>query len=294
MKKATVIFNKKSGKERKNRVEYQIIEQLTGIGYDVEVLYTPPEGARSLASEKAQDSDLIVSAGGDGTIGEIIGGIVESGGNPLLSILPAGTVNDYARTLGMTLDLEEAVKGLSRTQKIVEADVVNYNDKYAGYLVAVGDFMESFTRVSSETKNRYGNLAYLYKGLQALINMKTYEVNIEMDEEEILSTSLLTIIANSSSVGSFDRLIPEARLDDGFLHVLNITESNPKEILEIIYLAVRGRIAEHKNVRYARTRSLKLMTDRIKVMDVDGDGHPFEQSDIKLLPGRIKVSLPGE
>lgn len=294
MKNAAVIFNKKSGRKKKNPVEYRIIEQLTGIGYDVEILYTPAEGARSLAAQAAKNSDLIVSAGGDGTIGEIIGGIVESGKNPSLSILPAGTVNDYARALGISLDLDEAVKGLAETQKIIEADVVKYNDAYAGYLVALGDFMESFTRVSSETKNRYGKLAYLYKGIKALMTMKTYEVKIEMDNADISSASLLTIVANASSVGSFDRLIPKARLDDGFLHVLNITESNPKEILEIIYLALRGRIAEHENVHYAKTRALKVMTEGIEVMDVDGDGHPFEPLDMKLLPGRIKISLPGE
>lgn len=294
MKKAAVIFNKKSGRTKNRPMEYGIIEQLTAIGCDVEILYTPPEGARKLAEKKAGDSDLIVAAGGDGTIGEVIGGITESGYKPLLSILPAGTVNDYARTLGIPLDLKDTVRGLSEKQRIIEADVIRYNDQYAGYLIALGDFMESFTRVKSETKNRFGSLAYLYNGIQALITMKPYDIRITMGDEEITERSLLTIVANSSSVGSFESLLPEASLDDGFLHILNITESSPAEILEIIWLTVRGRISEHKNVRYIKTGRLKIEADRLSVMDVDGDPHPFEPLDISLLKGRIRVSIPGK
>lgn len=292
MKKAAVIFNEKSGRTKKHPVEYQIIEQLTDLGYEAKILYTPSTGARTLALQNAKECDLIVSIGGDGTIGEIIGGITESGGNPLLTILPAGTVNDYARTLGLPLDLEEAVEALSRPQKIVEADVVRYNDKYAGYLIALGDFMESFTRVRSETKNRYGTLAYLYKGIRGLMTMKPYDIKIKTTEEQITASSLATIVANASSVGSFSRLLPDAALDDGALHVLNIGESNTKDILEIIWLAMKGRIAEHKNVRYIKSRQLKITADGLEVMNVDGDTHPFEPLDIKLVPGRIRISIP--
>src|SRR5699024_7317698 len=81
---------------------------------------------------------------------------------------------------------------------------------------------------------------------------------------------------------------------DGFLHILNITESSPAEILEIIWLTVRGRISEHKNVRYIKTGRLKIEADRLSVMDVDGDPHPFEPLDISLLKGRVRVSIPGK
>ncbi|KKK32929.1 hypothetical protein WN59_12845 [Salinicoccus sediminis] len=292
MKKAAVIFNKKSGRTKDRPMEYEIIEQLGSAGYDVEILYTPPEGARQLAKEKAAGSDLIVAAGGDGTIGEVIGGITESGCKPLLSVLPAGTVNDYARTLGLPLDLNDTISALSEKQRTIEADVIRYNDQYAGYLIALGDFMESFTRVKSETKNRFGSIAYLHTGIRALVTMKPYEVRITLADEEIMEQSLLTIVANASSVGSFERLLPEASLDDGNLHVLNIRESSPKEILEIIWLALKNRITEHKNVRYLKTEWLKVEADRLSVMDVDGDPYPFEPLDISLLKGRVRVSIP--
>lgn len=292
MKKASVIFNKKSGKKRKYPAEYNIIEQLTRIGYDVEILYTPSTGARLIAAEAARYSDLIVASGGDGTIGEVIGGIAESGGNPLLSILPAGTVNDYARALGIPLNLQEAVESLSSPQEIIEADVVAYNDRHAGYLIALGDFMESFTKVASESKKQYGKLAYLNKGIRALAKMKPYEIRIKHDGGEISATTLATIVSSAPSVGSFNSLIPQAELDDGLLHVLNIAESNPKEILEIIYLAARGRITEHKNIRYIRSSHLEIVTDRLEMMNIDGDAFPFEPLDVRLIPGRVRISRP--
>lgn len=292
MKKASVIFNRKSGRKKKQPVEYRIIDQLTRIGYDVDILYTESDGGKSLARRIAPKSDRIVAVGGDGTVGAVIGGIIESGAAPELSILPAGTVNDYARTLGIPLDLEEAVQTLSKPQRIIEADVVKYNDAYAAYLIALGDFMESFTRVRSETKNRYGTLAYLYKGIRGLMSMKPYDIKIETEEEQITASSLATIVANASSVGSFSRLLPDAALDDGALHVLNIKDSNTKDILEIIWLAMKGRIAEHKNVRYIKSRQLKITADRLEVMNVDGDAHPFGPLGIKLVPGRIRISIP--
>ncbi|WP_411842527.1 diacylglycerol/lipid kinase family protein [Salinicoccus sp. HZC-1] len=294
MKKASVIFNRKSGRKKKYPVEYRIIDQLTRTGYDVEILYTESDGGKSLARRIAPKSDRIVAVGGDGTIGEVIGGIVESGAAPELSILPAGTVNDYARTLGISLNLEGAVKNLSKPQRIIEADVVKYNDVHAAYLIALGDFMESFTQVTSSRKNRYGTLAYLRAGLQALLTMKTYNVKIETGNEEITASSLLTIVANASSVGSFSKLLPKAKLDDHRLHILNVEASNPKEIIEIIALALRGRIAEHKRVRYIQARQVKINTDRLEVMDVDGDSYPFEPLDIELLPARIRLSIPVE
>src|SRR5699024_2277083 len=106
--------------------------------------------------------------------------------------------------------------------------------------------------------------------------------------------SLLTIVANSSSVGSFESLLPEASLDDGFLHILNITESSPAEILEIIWLTVRGRISEHKNVRYIKTGRLQIEADRLSVMDVDVDPPACEWHDVSLQKRRIHVSIAGK
>ncbi|MHC0551842.1 diacylglycerol/lipid kinase family protein [Salinicoccus sp. CNSTN-B1] len=120
------------------------------------------------------------------------------------------------------------------------------NDRHIAYLIALGDFMESFTRVGSTAKNRFGIFAYLYAGLRALVTMKTYRVKIETESEKVMSDSILTIVANTSSVGSFEKLLPHASIDDRHLHILNITPSNPKAIIEIIIAAFRGRLLSTK------------------------------------------------
>lgn len=292
MKKAALIINRKSGKKKKPPVEYGVLRALHGQNYEVEVLYTDGSDAKELAMEASRYAELIVSSGGDGTIGEIMDGMVECRSEAALSILPAGTVNDYTRALGLPLDMNEAIRNLSKPQKTIEADVIRFNGRHAAYLIALGDFMESFTGVSSKVKNRFGILAYLYAGLYALFTMKNYRVKIEADEEKVMSDSILTIVANTSSVGSFDRLLPEARIDDNHLHVINIVPSTPKEIVEIIIAAFRGRLTEHSNVHYMRTKKLFLDTDRLEVMDIDGDAEDFSAMDIEVVPACIRINVP--
>ncbi|GAB3058697.1 diacylglycerol/lipid kinase family protein [Salinicoccus sesuvii] len=292
MKTAAVIINKSSGKKKKPPIEYGVLSNLHAQGYDVKLLYTDGSDAKELAKEVSDYADLIVSAGGDGTIGEIIDGMVECGSDSVLSILPAGTVNDYVRALGLPLDMNAAIESLSGPQKEIKADVIKFNDRHAAYLIALGDFMESFTKVSSKVKNRFGILAYLYAGLRALLTMKKYRVKIEAPEETVMSDSILTIVANTSSVGSFTRLLHEARVNDHHLHVLNIAPSNPKEIVQIVLGALRGNIADHKNVQYIRTKKLTLDTDRLQVMDIDGDADTFTAMDIEIVPGCIKLNVP--
>ncbi|TVT27803.1 diacylglycerol kinase family lipid kinase [Salinicoccus cyprini] len=292
MKQAAVIINKKSGKKKKPPIEYGVLRNLHAQGYDVKLLYTDGSDAKDLAKEVSDYADLIVSAGGDGTLGEIIDGMVECGSCSSLSILPAGTVNDYVRALGLPLDMNEAIENLSSPQKEMDIDVIRFNDRHAAYLIALGDFMESFTKVSSKVKNRFGIFAYLYAGLRALFTMKKYRVEIDTAEEKVMEDSILTIVSNTSSVGSFARLLPEARVDDHHLHILNITPSGPMEIVEIIIAALRGTIARHKNVHYMRTQKLTLDTDRLEVMDIDGDAQPFESMNIELVPACIRINVP--
>ncbi|GAA3721045.1 diacylglycerol kinase family lipid kinase [Salinicoccus jeotgali] len=291
MKKAAVIINRNSGKKKKPPIEYRVLDALNSQGYKVDIHYTDGSDAKEIAMA-ASDVDLIVSAGGDGTIGEIIDGMVESGSDAPLSILPAGTVNDYTRALGLPLDMDTAINNLKSPQKTIEADVMKGNDRHIAYLIALGDFMESFTRVGSTAKNRFGIFAYLYAGLRALVTMKTYRVKIETESEKVMSDSILTIVANTSSVGSFEKLLPHASIDDRHLHILNITPSNPKAIIEIIIAAFRGTIAEHENVHYMKAETLHLDTDRLETMDIDGDPHEFEAMDIRLLQGCLRVNVP--
>ncbi|MHC0551841.1 diacylglycerol/lipid kinase family protein [Salinicoccus sp. CNSTN-B1] len=117
MKKAAVIINRNSGKKKKPPIEYRVLDALNSQGYKVDIHYTDGSDAKEIAMA-ASDVDLIVSAGGDGTIGEIIDGMVESGSDAPLSILPAGTVNDYTRALGLPLDMDTAINNLKSPRRL--------------------------------------------------------------------------------------------------------------------------------------------------------------------------------
>lgn len=292
MMKVTLIINKISGKSRKHGVEYKIVKRLSETGYDTDIKYTDGSSSARLAAEASKTSGLIVAVGGDGTIGEVINGIVRSGEDPELYIIPAGTVNDYSRVLGLPLDMDVSAQNLSLPYETVEADVLRINDFNASYLAAFGDFMESFTCVSSETKNKLGRFSYLTAGFRALITMKPFKVFLETENEKLESESLFTVAANISSVGSIKNLVPEAEIDDGFLHILNIEPVNAKEIMEVIILALSGKITEHEKVHYIKTGEVKMKTSGLKCMNIDGDAHPYAPVKLEILPKRIKIRIP--
>ncbi|WP_245541930.1 diacylglycerol/lipid kinase family protein [Salinicoccus albus] len=290
--KATIIINKISGKTRKYGVEYKLIKHLSDSGYDTDITYTNASGSVPLAAEASKTSDLIVAVGGDGTIGEIINGIMQSGKNPELYIVPAGTVNDYSRAFGLPLDMDTAAQNLSLPYDTIAADVLKINDFNAAYLAAFGDFMTAFTAVSSKTKNSLGRLAYIRAGIRALIKMKPFKVRIETADETIESDSLFTTASSISSVGSIKNLIPDAEIDDGCLHVLNIEPANMKEIITIICLAMRGEITKHEKVKYIQTKRMKIETTGQTRMNIDGDGHPYAPLNLEVLPQRLKLRVP--
>ena len=130
MKKAVIIYNKKSGRTRKNTLEFEVVQKLTSLGYAVRVEYTASTGAKPIIERYKDNCDLYVIIGGDGTIGQAVSGLVKNRLSVPVSIIPKGTVNDFARVLGIPLSPHKAVQNFTG-EKMVKADIIRRNDDYA-------------------------------------------------------------------------------------------------------------------------------------------------------------------
>ena len=288
MKKALAIINKKAGQRRNGSLEEQLIRQLNAQNFEVMIKYTPEDGAEGLTRRYARGKDLIIIAGGDGTIGEVIKGMCLEELQIPIGIIPTGTVNDLARVHKIPLDAKKAI-GRIDAENTYSSDMIKMNDTYAGYLIALGSFMTAFAKIGSGMKSKIGRFAYLFAGINMLLKLKKYKVNIKTDNEEFETDAHLTIVTTMSSVGSLTRLIENAEIDDGLLHIINIEPVNLVEAVHIIFLAVTGKIADHPKVNYLISENVEISAIGLKDMNIDGDLHDYADASITVMKRRITL-----
>lgn len=264
---------------KKARLEEALIRNLKSQNYEPVIKYTEPTGFENILAAHAASIDLIVAAGGDGTISELVSILGKHNINLPVAVIPAGTVNDFARANNIPLNPILAAKELDTT-RTKTIDTIKINDTYAGYMVAFGNFMTSFAKVNSSVKNKVGRIAYLIKGIETLIKLNPYRVSIKIDKLEMETDSVFTLVSKISSVGSVEKLLPEARPDDGLLHILNIEPINIKDIVQLIYMAFTGNITNHRKVMYLTADQVEIQTSDLKEMNIDGDLYDYK--DVKV------------
>lgn len=289
MKQALIIINKTAGMGKKAQLEEALIRNLKSQNYEPVIKYTEPTGFEHVILEHASYIDLIVAAGGDGTISELVSILGKHDINIPVSIIPAGTVNDFARANNIPLNAIAAAKELDTTNTKT-IDTIKINDTYAGYMVAFGNFMTSFAKVNSSVKNKMGRSAYLIRGIRTLIKLNPYRVSIKIDKLEMEIDSVFTLASKISSVGSVEKLLPEAKPNDGLLHILNIEPINIKDIVQLIYMAFTGNITKHPKVMYLTAEQVEIKTRDLKEMNIDGDLYDYEDVNVSVVKDGLTLA----
>jgi len=293
MKKAVLIYNPSSGKELATEYKDRVVEVLTSMNYEIDVKETQgPKDATRFAKEAcAAEVDFVVGMGGDGTINEIVNGLAEQPHRPLFSFIPLGTVNDFARALGIPLDAEEAIESL-KVGKEKRADIGKIGDSYFMNIVAIGEIASKVADTSVESKTRLGPLAYLLEGTKAILQDNEVELTITHDHGEWKGNMTLVLIALTNSVGGFEKLAPEAQVDDGTLHVMVVRESGIPGFLRVGSKLLQGKLAEDDGVDYIRTQKVHIKTSQELFCNVDGDEGSCTPVDIEVLPQHLRVLVP--
>ncbi|WP_419882687.1 diacylglycerol/lipid kinase family protein [Peribacillus sp. B-H-3] len=277
MTKAMIIINPSSGKEKAKSLLPQA-EDLLGSLYDeIVVSETKGEGDATRFAEDAcrNHFDAVVSMGGDGTVNETVNGLAEKEHQPDFGIIPLGTVNDFARAIGIPLDPEEALQLIS-LKKTVPADIGKVNERHFMNVLAVGAIAEATSNVSAVQKTKMGSLAYFVEGVKTLINKTPFTLTIEHDHGSWTGKTYLMLAAMTNSVGGFEKLAPHAEVDDGKMHIFIIKDISLPSILKILPKLMRGELKEHKQVEYIRSSSIAVTASEELIVNVDGDeGEPL-------------------
>ncbi|SEM91617.1 diacylglycerol kinase (ATP) [Ligilactobacillus sp. WC1T17] len=275
-KRCRIIYNPTSGREMMKNNLVDILNILEGAGYETSAYATTPEkdSAKNEAARAAKAGfNLIVAAGGDGTINEVVNGLAPLKHRPRLGIIPAGTTNDYARALKIPRESPiDAAKVIAKGQT-VKMDIGQANDKYFVNIAAGGLLTELTYGVPSEIKSLFGYLAYLVKGAELLPRIKPVKMRLEYDDGVFDGMASMFFLALTNSVGGFEQIVPDASFDDGKFTLIIVKTSNLLEILQLIQMVFNG--GKHVNdprILYVKTSKVvaKAPKDRMMI-NIDGE-----------------------
>ncbi|MBR1781693.1 MAG: YegS/Rv2252/BmrU family lipid kinase [Oscillospiraceae bacterium] len=236
MKKLLFIYNPKAGKQRITRQLSDVVYLYTTAGYQVTVHPTLYRGdATRMAAECAQEFDKVVCCGGDGTLNEVLTGLRMLDQVSTVGYLPAGSTNDFSKTLGLPTDLLKAAQ-VSVDGVPFLCDMGDFNGRPFVYVAAFGVFSEVSYATPQNAKNALGHLAYVLGGIQSISKLRPTHMKVTHDGETIEGDFIYGMVSDSISVGGFQGIAEEAvKLDDGKFEVMLVRNpQTPEEFASII------------------------------------------------------------
>lgn len=291
MKKARVIYNPSSGKEMGRKRLADILITLERAGYEASAFGTQKKEDGTKEAERAcqKGFDLIVAAGGDGTVYEVINGISKQEKRPTLGILPFGTSNDFARAIGITKEnftqaLQVLEKGIS-----TNVDVGKMNQKYFINIAGGGSLTELTYEVPSKLKTVFGQLAYYFKGVEKMTQFKPYMVQATVDGVQIKEEIMLFLVSNTNVVGGFDKLAPFADYTDGAFDVLFLKKCNVAELGRVMTRLLNGEHIHDPKVMHFRAKTLDIIPSKAVQINLDGELGGIAPCRFEVLPKHLNV-----
>lgn len=276
--KARLIYNPTSGQEIMKKHVADVLHLLEGYGYETSTFQTTaqPHSARDEARRAGLAGfDLIIAAGGDGTINQVVNGLAPLDKRPKLALIPTGTTNDFARALKIPRGNPLAAAELIGKGQTIQMDVGQaYANRYFINIAAAGSLTELTYSVPSQLKTIFGYLAYLVKGVELLPQISAVPVRIRHDQGVFEGQVSMIFAAITNSVGGFEQLAPDAKLDDGCFTLILVETANLLEIIHLISLVLQGgKHIDDPRVTYLKTTELVIepLSDQKLMINLDGE-----------------------
>ena len=287
------ILNPNAGKGEIRSKAVRILQLFSSAGYDVLVSPTSRAGEiPEIIQRRANGVDLVVCCGGDGTLNETVTGLMKLDPRPPLGYLPAGTVNDFASSLGISKDLEGAAQAVLSGSP-VDVDIGRFGEQYFTYVAAFGAFTEVSYQTPQQSKNVFGRTAYVLEGLKRLTSLKSYQASIEYDSGTCQGDYLFGMISNSSSVGGLKLLDDDQiSMNDGMFEVILIQKPDSLTEMQQVINAVLLHDYSSPLITAFRTSNLTVSCENETPWTLDGEfGGAPEKVEIENLHLALRVIL---
>ena len=294
---AIMIANPTAGSYTQNTDQISdTIAFLRSHGWRAELKLTQAAGdARRLAREAVEQStNVVIAIGGDGTINEVIQEL--AGSETALGVIPSGTVNVWAREVGIPLDYSGArdVLVCGQTRQI---DLGKINDDYFLLMVGIGIDGEVTHAVEKKTAKRFGVLGYLFVGTWLGLGYPAFRAILSMDDYVIKTNPIQIIIGNTQLYAGAIKYTWQAKCDDGLLNVCIVRKSGVLRRIQVGISFLLRRKKRERWVRYETGETIKIHTRHPVAMQVDGDPKGYTADGqlptiVRVVPGALKVIVP--
>jgi len=288
-KKVQLILN---GKAEGNDALKTAVARQRAIGHTIEVRVTSEKGdARRLVAETGE-VDLLIAAGGDGTLNEVIHGLMDLSdiARPILGVVPLGTANDFATGCGIPRDAEQALT-LCLEGREVAVDVGKANEHWFLNAASIGFGAEITATTPPELKNLLGPVAYAVMGAILAMNVHHYRGTLTMPDREITGSGPVAIVGNGRQAGGGLQVTPRARVDDGLLDVLTVRDIPALALLtaarELQELSPDG-----EYISYWQTPWAEVHTEEAIPVNLDGEPMQFSSVRYEAVPSAIRLIVP--
>jgi diacylglycerol kinase (ATP) len=293
LKRARIIYNPSAGRELFKRELPEVLVKLEKAGYETSCHETTGKGDAETEAKLASNRgyDIVIAAGGDGTINEVINGLADELVRPKLGVIPVGTTNDFARALHIPRRIDKAVNIIVEGVTM-PVDIGKMNSRYFINIAGGGHLTELTYEVPSKLKTGLGQLAYYLKGLEMIPSLKATEVSIEYDGKIFEGKIMLFLVANTNSVGGFETLAPDSNVQDGKFSLLILKKTNLTDLIRIATLAIRGEHISDPNLIYEKASTIKVNTKERMQINLDGEYGGDSPAHFVNLQRHIEIFAP--
>ena len=272
-KRMLFVYNPRAGKAKIRGKLSDIIDVFVREGWSVTIHSTQSRGDAKIKVQNRDKGfyDMIVCSGGDGTLDEVVAGMMLSEERLPIGYIPAGSTNDFAKSLGISSNMVKAAEEMMGG-RIFFCDIGRFNRDVFVYVAAFGIFTEVAYATDQQLKNTLGHLAYILEGVKSLSSIQSYIMRVEMDNEAVEGDFILGMVTNSLSVGGFRNITGKGvELDDGKFEVLLVKRP-------VTYVELDNTIAslvvpkfDSQCVQYFKTSCLKVYSKEKVSWTLDGE-----------------------
>lgn len=259
MKKCVIIMNPESGKKRNRDKLKDVCDILRKYDYETEIKFTKrKKDATEIIKDLSNDIDLVISAGGDGTLNEVVTGNLERKKKLTLANLPLGTTNDVGNMYGLHGNI------LSNLEKLLQGepkkiDVIKINNVPFVYVAALGDYIDMAYNTPRELKKKYGKIAYIMYGMKQLRNkIHQYNIKYKVDGKEYTGKYSFIFITNSSRVAGVDDIYYDVKLNDNKFEVALASIDNKADMLKMLVMTQTRDIKDIPGITYYQTSNFEI------------------------------------
>lgn len=284
MKKIAIVYNPESGKHNNHRFINYVSKLMDK--YKFNDMYCPTQrkgDATEIIKNLPNDLDMVLVAGGDGTLNEAINGNCLRKERLTLAYIPFGTVNDVGRMYGLTKNYIKDLNTILEHGVSKRVDVCHINSKAFIYVACTGNYVNTAYDTPRRLKKKYGKMAYVMYALKQIVGkINTYDLTYKVNGKKVSGKYSFIFVTNTSRIAGINGIYNDVKLDDKIFEVVLCKSTSKNEILRILYLLKVKNLEDIKEIEYYKTDKIEIeFGDEIPSWCVDGE--KYEHLDKKFV-----------